>query len=305
MERKNGREASLLVLRRYFWAPLLATALVGGLAVIVPMGTASNAAPTPSRARAAPTGYVTPTIAVPKTSSAPIPAAAASSIPATPVAAAAPAAAPAPTLSVASLVSQVEAAGIVPPPTWSWSLGDTATSCGVTSSVGGAAGCTSWSSGVEHTVFSGSPGIALVAHEVANAEVEQYAIPGTLQQVSSAAAGTSWSPTDAVASCLVEHFMGFQDGVAGSWQCPAVLAATVAAHIHDTIVTTRTTAVCGASSGIASTLTFTASSGSLTVTSPTSTETATAGVPVTVSGVGTFIAADQGGTPTVAGVCEG
>jgi hypothetical protein len=158
---------------------------------------------------------------------------------------------------------------------------------------------------VEHTVFNGSPGLALVAHEVANAEVEHSAIPALLQQVGSAAAGTSWSPTDAVASCLVEHFMGFQDGVAGAWQCPEVLAASVATHIHDTVVTTRTTAVCGTSSGIPSTLTFTASSGSLTVTSPAGTETASAGVPVTVSGVGTFVAADEGGTPTVAGVCEG
>jgi hypothetical protein len=37
-----------------------------------------------------------------------------------------------------------------------------------------------------------------------------------------------------VASCLVEHFLGFQDGAAGPWQCPASLAATVAEHIHTT-----------------------------------------------------------------------
>jgi hypothetical protein len=157
---------------------------------------------------------------------------------------------------------------------------------------------------VERTVFSGTPSLALVAHEVANAEVEQSALPGLLQEVSSAAAGTSWSPTDAVASCLVAHFMGFQDGAAGSWQCPASLAASVAAHIHDTVVTTETTAVCGTTSGIVSTLTFTAGSGTLTVTTPSTTEAATVGVPVTVSGVGTFTARDDGGTATVVGVCQ-
>jgi hypothetical protein len=206
---------------------------------------------------------------------------------------------------VAALVAEVETAGIVPASSWSWSMGDTAAPCGVTSSAGGAAGCTSWSAGVEHTVFSGAPSLALVAHEVANAEVEQFALPALLQGVASAAAGSSWSPTDAVASCLVAHFLGFQDGVAGSWQCPAALAASVADHIHDTLLTTQTTAVCGTTSGLASTLTFTAGSGTLTVTTPSATQTAAAGVPVTVSGVGTFTARDVGGTATVVGVCEG
>jgi hypothetical protein len=206
---------------------------------------------------------------------------------------------------VAALVAEVEQAGIVPPPSWSWSMGDTAALCGVNPGAGGAAGCTSWSAGVEHTVFSGAPSVALVAHEVANAEVEQFALPTLLQEVASAAAGTSWSPTDAVASCLVAHFLGFQDGVAGSWQCPAVLAASVAGHIHDTLVTTQTTAVCGSSTGITSTLTFTAGTGTLTVTTPSITQTVTAGVPVTVSGVGTFTASDVGGTATVVGVCQG
>jgi hypothetical protein len=183
-------------------------------------------------------------------------------------------------------------------------MGDTATACGVVAGTGGA-GCTSWSSGVEHTVFSGSPSLALVAHEVANAEVEQSALPALLQEVGTDAAGTSWSPTDAVASCLVADLMGFQDGVAGSWQCPTALAASVAAHIHDTVVTPQTTAVCGTSTGITSTLTFTANSGTLTVTTPSSVQTAAAGAPVTVSGVGTFTARVVGGTATVAGVCEG
>jgi hypothetical protein len=158
---------------------------------------------------------------------------------------------------------------------------------------------------VERTVFSGSPTLALVAHEVANAEVEQFALPALLQQVSADAAGTSWSPTDAVASCLVAHFMGVQDGVAGSWQCPVALASSVADHIHDTVVTTQTTAVCGTTTGVPSTLTFTASAGTLTVTTASTSQTAGAGVPVTVSGVGTFTARDLGGTAGVVGTCEG
>jgi hypothetical protein len=102
----------------------------------------------------------------------------------------------------------------------------------------------------------------------ANAETEHFAVPTLLNEVSAAAASTSWSPTDAVASCLVMHFLGFEDNAAGSWQCPVELAASVAAHIHDTIVTTQTTASCGVTSHASSTLTFTASLGTLTVTSP-------------------------------------
>jgi hypothetical protein len=209
--------------------------------------------------------------------------------------------------SVATLVAQVEAAGIVPGPTWVWSMGSTAGLCGVISGAGGATGCTSWSSGVERTVFAGAPTLALVAHEVANAETEKFADPALLQEVSTAEAGTSWSPTDAVASCLVMHFLGFQDGVAGSWQCPAALAASVAAHIHDVVLTTQTTAICGTSSGMSSSLTFTASAGTLTVTSPPGgavPQVAAGATPVTVTGVGTFTATDVGGTATVAGTCQ-
>jgi hypothetical protein len=60
-------------------------------------------------------------------------------------------------------------------------------------------------------------------------------VPNLLNEVSLADAGSSWSPTDAVASCLVEHFMGFQDDAAGTWQCPASLATVVADNIHDTL----------------------------------------------------------------------
>ena len=298
-----------LALRRSVWGA--AAVMVAGLVIAVPVGMASSATATPSAVTSRAAAHATQTTPAPPSRPVSTPTVAAPTIPTTPttpagsVPASSPAATPAPTPSVAALVAHVEAAGIVPASTWSWSMGDTAAPCGVISSAGGAAGCTSWSSGVEHTVFSGSPSLALVAHEVANAEVEQFAIPTLLQEVSTAAAGTSWSSTDAVASCLVAHFMGFQDGVAGTWQCPVALAASVDAHIHDTVVTTQTTAVCGMSSGIASTLTFTASSGTLTVTTPSSGQTAPAGVPVTVSGVGTFTARDLGGTASVAGVCQG
>jgi hypothetical protein len=158
------------------------------------------------------------------------------------------------------------------------------------------------------TVFEGTPSLSLVAHEVANAETEQYALPALLSEVSDAAGGTSWSPTDAVASCLVAHFLGHQDDAAGSWQCPASLAASVASHIHDTIVTTEITAICGAKSGIASVLTFSAGTGTLTVTLPaggSGPRKAAAGTSITVSGIGTFTAKDVGGTATVSGVCHG
>ncbi len=111
-------------------------------------------------------------------------------------------------------------------------MGDTATYCGPIS--GSGTGCTYAEAGLEHTVFAGTPTLALVAHEMANAETQNDAVPSLLNEVAAAAAGTSWSPTDAVASCLVEHFMGFQDNAAGAWQCPMALATTVAEHIHDT-----------------------------------------------------------------------
>ena len=135
--------------------------------------------------------------------------------------------------STASLVAEVEAAGIDPGPDWNWSNGDTATECGAIAAAGVATGCTFGPAGRAPTVFSGTPTLALVAHELANAETENDAVPRLMAQVSAAAAGTSWSPIDAVASCLVEHLLGFQDGAAGPWQCPVALATTVAANIHD------------------------------------------------------------------------
>ncbi len=132
---------------------------------------------------------------------------------------------------VATLVSEVEASGMQPGSNWTWTMGDTATYCGPIS--GSGTGCTYGEAGLEHTTFSGTPTLALVAHELANAETQNDAVPSLLQEVADAAAGTSWSPTDAVASCLVEHFMGFQDDAAGTWQCPVALATTVAEHIHD------------------------------------------------------------------------
>ena len=112
-------------------------------------------------------------------------------------------------------------------------MGDTATHCSAMTGAG--TGCTYGSNGLEYTVFAGSPTLALVAHELANAETENDAVPSLLSEVAAAAAGLSWSPTDAVASCLVVHFMGFQDDSAGTWQCPAALATVTAANIHDSI----------------------------------------------------------------------
>jgi len=135
--------------------------------------------------------------------------------------------------SVAALVSEVEASGIEPGSNWSWSMGDTATHCGAI--VGDGTGCTYGSGGLEYSVFAGTPTLALVAHELANAETQNDAVPSLLGQVAAVAGASSWSPTDGVASCLVAHFMGFQDLVAGPWQCPAALASTVAANIHESL----------------------------------------------------------------------
>jgi hypothetical protein len=135
--------------------------------------------------------------------------------------------------SVGDLVVEVEAAGIEPGSNWSWSMGDTATHCGPMTGAG--TGCTYGSNGLEYSVFSGSPTLALVAHELANAETQNDAVPSLLNEVAEAAAGSSWSPTDAVASCLVAHFIGIQDQSAGTWQCPVALATTVAANIHDSL----------------------------------------------------------------------
>ncbi len=156
-------------------------------------------------------------------------------------------------------------------------------------------------------MFEGPVTLALVAHEIANAETAAFAIPALLDEVSAAAAGTSWSPTDAVASCLVAHFLGVQDGAAGTWQCPATLASSVATHIHDTVVTTQITATCGVTSGTSSTLTFAAGSGTLSVTSSAAgsvPQTAPMEGAVVVSGIGTFVARDVGGTATLTGTCH-
>jgi hypothetical protein len=135
--------------------------------------------------------------------------------------------------TVASLVADVEAHGIDPGPTWSWTMGNTTALCGVIPDADIGTGCTSGAAGEATTLFSGSPTLALVAHELANAETENDAVPGLVAEVTSAEAGSSWSPIDAVASCLVEHFMGFQDDAAGTWQCPPDLAEIVANDIHD------------------------------------------------------------------------
>jgi hypothetical protein len=135
---------------------------------------------------------------------------------------------------IATLVAEAEAAGIEPGTSWSWQMGDTATQCGVIPGDSAGTGCTSGAAGAATTVFAGTPTLALVAHELADAETENDAVPSLMAEVTAAEAGTSWSSIDAVASCLVVHFMGFQDDAAGSWQCPVALGAAVAANIHDT-----------------------------------------------------------------------
>ncbi|MFZ0664211.1 MAG: hypothetical protein WAM97_00535 [Acidimicrobiales bacterium] len=207
--------------------------------------------------------------------------------------------------SIAAMVAEVERAGIEPGSNWSWSMGDTETRCGFIPGTG--TGCTSALGGVVHTVFGGSPTLALVAHELANAEALNDAVPTLMSVVSAAESGTSWSPTDALASCLVAHFMGFQDASAGTWRCPAKLSTYVAENIHDAPpVVTELTSVCGKTSRAISTLTFRASAGVLTVKGPaigSVSETKPAGTPVTVSGVGTFTGRDQGGVVTATGIC--
>lgn len=208
--------------------------------------------------------------------------------------------------SVGSLVAEVEASGIDPGANWKWSLGDPSAQCDVKTSNSLGSGCTFGAAGAAQTVFSGSPSLALVAHELANAETENDAVPSLVNEVDTAEAGRSWSSIDAVASCLVEHYMGFQDGAAGTWQCPAGLAEIVAENIHDTVVTTQMTSTCGTKSGVVSTLTFTGTAGTLTVTAPAAgaaPETVVAGTPVTVSGMGTFTAIDHGGAIDQAGAC--
>ena len=208
---------------------------------------------------------------------------------------------------IATLVAEVEAAGIVPGPHWTWTVGDVTAGCHVAVPAGQGTGCTSWSSGVESTVFEGPVTLALVAHEVANAETEAYAVPTLLDDVQTEAAGSSWSATDAVATCLVAHFLGIQDRAAGSWECPTPLATSVATHIHDVVVTNRITAVCGVASGVSSTLTFDSGGGSLTVSGPsgaTDVPTTTPGTSVVASGIGTFTAEDTGGVPRIEGVCH-
>ena len=200
--------------------PVVAKAVVApktrALTATVPVAITKATAPAPTAAAA-------PPVTTPMTEPAVLPSAA-------PAAAAA---APTTTSVVTTLVAEVEADGIDPGPNWSWSMGNTAALCGAIPDAGIGTGCTSGAAGAATTVFSGSPTLALVAHELANAETENDAVPSLVAEVATAEAGTSWSPIDAVASCLVEHFMGFQDHAAGAWQCPVGLAAAVADGIHD------------------------------------------------------------------------
>ena len=57
-------------------------------------------------------------------------------------------------------------------------MGDTATYCGPIA--GSGTGCTYGEGGLEYTVFSGTPTLTLVAHELANAETQNDAVPSLL-----------------------------------------------------------------------------------------------------------------------------
>jgi len=208
---------------------------------------ASSSIPIAARTTPSTTGAARGTSTTPPLSD-PLPAIAAAAAPITPSIAVAPAAGPSSTTvpaaaqpvavepPIATLVAEVEATGIEPGSNWSWSMGDTAPQCGPLSGAG--TGCTFGAGGLEYTVFAGSPNLSLVAHELANAETQNDAVPNLLSEVAAAAGGSSWSPTDAVASCLVAHFVGIQDDAAGVWVCPAALATLVADNIHDTLSTT-------------------------------------------------------------------
>jgi hypothetical protein len=176
---------------------------------------------------------VTPPATASTTTTAPTPTTTTSPAAVAPAPAPTPAAPVPASAPIAALVAQVEASGVDPGATWSWTMGDTTTQCGVIPGNGAGTGCTFGAAGAARTVFSGAPSLALVAHELANAETENDAIPSLMNEVAQAEAGTAWTPIDAVASCLVEHFMGFQDGAAGTWECPVALATVVAANIHD------------------------------------------------------------------------
>ncbi len=308
----GGAKAPVRRTRRLGWCAGAAIVAVGVAALVYPASSFGTAAPARHLA--------TPATSARRVHAAHPQAAATTTSSTTPVAASPPATSTAPVVgtttatttpptvdpSIASLVAEVEAAGIVPGPGWTWTVGDVPASCHVAVEPGQGTGCTSWTSGVETTVFEGQVTLALVAHEVANAETEADAAPTLLDDVQADAAGSSWSATDAVATCLVAHFLGIQDLAAGSWQCPAPLATSVAAHLHDVIVTTRITAICGVTSGVASTLTFDSGGGSLTVSGPgtAGATTATAGSSMVVSGIGTFTADDTGGVPHIEGVCH-
>lgn len=192
----------------------------------VPSAQPPNAAPAPS---APPTSVVAP--AVPASVPAAVPA---SPQVTSPPVAAGPAASS--VADVAALVAQVEATGISPGYTWTWSLGSTS-GCGAIPGSNVGTGCTSGAAGSVTTVFAGAPGLLLVAHELANAATENYAVPALVHLVVQSEGRTSWSPIDAVATCLVAHFMHVQDGAAGTWSCPAALADIVAAHIRDAAFT--------------------------------------------------------------------
>jgi hypothetical protein len=219
-------------------SPALAAAAARHASAVSPTGhrstagsVATTAAPTTTTSAVAPATTVPST--VPSTVPTTVPSTAAGTVPAAAPSVTTTSNPPAPvTTDVPALVARVEASGIAPGPTWTWSYGDTS-ACGAIPGTNIGTGCTSGAAGAVTTVFAGAPGLLLVAHELANAETENYAVPNLVALVARSAGGTSWSAIDAVASCLVVHFLGVQDGAAGTWACPTALADVVAAGIHD------------------------------------------------------------------------
>ena len=129
---------------------------------------------------------------------------------------------PAATPAVATWWPRSRPAGIDPGPNWSWSIGDTATGAAPSPVTarhrlhlrGGRAG---------HHGFRRLAALALVAHELANAETENDAVPAC-DPGHGGGSRDVMVPDRRRGLCLVAHFMGFQDDAAGPWQCPAALA---------------------------------------------------------------------------------
>ena len=82
-------------------------------------------------------------------------------------------------------------------------------------------------------MFAGSPNLALVAHELANAETQNDAVPTLMNEVATAEGRDFVVPYRRRGVLPGRAVHGVPNDAAGTWQCPAALGAEVAAHIHD------------------------------------------------------------------------